>query len=187
MRSIFTSTRYANVTATLALLLALGGTSYAVTQVTGANVKNGSLTGKDIKKESLGSKQIKGLKAGDFSSPLPTGPSGPPGAPGSAKAYGHVLANGTLDAANSSGIRILPDAGFTGAYCIDWTGGTPVNAITNIDVGGADSRKSISSVVFGSAATSAIFCQPGADFVVYTSNSQTFLNQDLPFYVAIIA
>ena len=184
MPSIFTSTRYANVTATLALVLALGGTSYAVTQVTGANVKNGSLTGKDIKKESLGSKQIKGLTAGDFSSPLPTGPAG---TPGSAKAYGHVLANGTLDAANSSGIRVLPDFGFPGQYCIDWTGGTPVNVITNIDVSGADSRKSISSVALGSGATTPIGCQAGSDFVVYTANSFTATSQDLPFYVAIIA
>src|SRR3954447_17414721 len=123
MRSIFTSTRYANVTATLALVLALGGTSYAVSQVTGANVKNGSLTGKDIKKESLGSKQIKGLTAGDSSGALPTGPAG------------------------------------------------------------ADSRKSLSSVAFGSAATASIFCHPGADFVVFTANSSTESSQDLPFYV----
>ncbi len=36
---------YANVTATLALFLALGGTSYAAISITGSNVQNGTLTG----------------------------------------------------------------------------------------------------------------------------------------------
>jgi hypothetical protein len=52
--------RYANVTATLALVVALGGTSYAVTQVTGKDVKNGSLSGKDIKKKSVPLDRLKG-------------------------------------------------------------------------------------------------------------------------------
>ncbi|GAA5147114.1 hypothetical protein GCM10023340_19020 [Nocardioides marinquilinus] len=69
-----TAARYAAVTATLALAVALGGTSYAATQVgtkqlrngavttaklangavTGAKVKNDSLTGADVKEGSLG-------------------------------------------------------------------------------------------------------------------------------------
>jgi len=40
---------YANVTATLALFVALGGTSYAALTITGRNVKNNSLTGKDVR------------------------------------------------------------------------------------------------------------------------------------------
>jgi len=50
---------YANVVATLALFIALGGSSYAAIKVTGKNVRNGSLTGKDIKRNSLGGKRIK--------------------------------------------------------------------------------------------------------------------------------
>ena len=184
MRPMSTSTRYANITATLALLLALGGTSYAVTQVTGADVKNHSLTGKDIKKESLGSKQIKGLTASDFSSSLPAGPAGPAG---SAKAYGHVLANGSfdLDPTRSSGLTslLIGASKQAGLYCFDYRAGTPVNVVATIDVGGADSRKSIASVFLGRATG----CPDGSDFAVFTANSDLALSQDLPFFVAVIA
>jgi hypothetical protein len=44
---------YANVVATIALFVALGGSSYAAVTITGRNVKNGSLTGKDVKDRSL--------------------------------------------------------------------------------------------------------------------------------------
>ena len=44
---------YASVVATLALVVALGGTSYAAVKITGKDVKNGSLSGKDVKDESL--------------------------------------------------------------------------------------------------------------------------------------
>jgi hypothetical protein len=53
---------YANVAATLALFLALGGTSYALT-VTGKTIKDGSITGKDVRKNSLKPSDIKGLGA----------------------------------------------------------------------------------------------------------------------------
>jgi hypothetical protein len=44
---------YANVTATLALIVALGGTAYAAATITGADVVDGSLTSADIKDGSL--------------------------------------------------------------------------------------------------------------------------------------
>jgi hypothetical protein len=50
---------YANVVATLALFIALGGSSYAALTVTGSNVRNGSLTGKDIKRNSLTGRHIR--------------------------------------------------------------------------------------------------------------------------------
>jgi hypothetical protein len=50
---------YANVVATLALFVALGGGSYAAITITGKNVKNSSLTGKDIKNSSLTSSDVK--------------------------------------------------------------------------------------------------------------------------------
>jgi len=55
---------YANVVATLALFIALGGTSYAALTITGNNVKNGSLTGRDVKRDSLGAKHIKESRLG---------------------------------------------------------------------------------------------------------------------------
>jgi hypothetical protein len=43
---------YANLTATAAMFIALGGSSYAAIKITGSNVANGSLAGADIKNAS---------------------------------------------------------------------------------------------------------------------------------------
>jgi hypothetical protein len=50
---------YANVMATIAVLVALGGTATAAALITGRNVKNNSLTGADIKNRSLGGVDIR--------------------------------------------------------------------------------------------------------------------------------
>ena len=83
---------YASVTATLALLLAVGGTSAVGAQalLTGRNVKDGSLTGADIQNDSLTGADI---AAGSLGSNLfstiaranlrgQTGPAGPKGETG---------------------------------------------------------------------------------------------------------
>jgi hypothetical protein len=72
---------YANVVATLALFIALGGSSYAAIKITGKNVKDASLTSADVKDRSLLSKDF---KAGQ----LPAGPQGSQGAQGAAGATG---------------------------------------------------------------------------------------------------
>ena len=87
--------KYANVTATLALFVALGGTSYAAATISGSDVRNGSLTGSDIKNESLKSRDVDNgsltnrdlkngsLLAADFKAgQLPAGPQGLPGPQG---------------------------------------------------------------------------------------------------------
>jgi hypothetical protein len=50
---------YANVVATLALFVALGGSSYAALTITGKNVRDRSLTGKELKRNSLTGRQIR--------------------------------------------------------------------------------------------------------------------------------
>ena len=70
---------YSNVIATLALFIALGGSSYAAIKITGRNVTDRSLTGKDIKKRSVPLNRLKGT--------LPAaarGAKGDPGAKGDA-------------------------------------------------------------------------------------------------------
>src|SRR3954453_5491202 len=49
---------YANVVATLALFVALGGTGYAASQLTGRDIKNRALTRVDIKKNALTGTEI---------------------------------------------------------------------------------------------------------------------------------
>jgi hypothetical protein len=103
---------YANVVATLALFLALGGSAVAGAQVvfTGANVKNRSLTGVDIKKGSLGiqtlspgaRRQLRGLRG--IAGPAgPAGPQGPAGPKGDTGATGPQGPAGTQGAAGSQG------------------------------------------------------------------------------------
>jgi hypothetical protein len=81
-RSRFT---YANVMATVALFVALGGSSYAALSITGRQVRNGSLTGADVKNGSLTGTDVKdrSLRARDFrSGDLPRGAQGPQGVQG---------------------------------------------------------------------------------------------------------
>lgn len=70
----------ANVLATLALVFALTGTSYAAIQITGANVKNSTLTSKDVKAGSL--------VAADLSASARVGLTGPIGDAGFAGTKG---------------------------------------------------------------------------------------------------
>jgi hypothetical protein len=55
---------YANVMATIAVFIALGGSSYAALKITGRNVKNNSLTYKDLKRNTLGGTRIKESRLG---------------------------------------------------------------------------------------------------------------------------
>jgi hypothetical protein len=80
---------YANVVGTLALFVALGGTSYAAVTITGKNIRDNTVTSADIKNKSLqtvdfspgtliaGPQGKQGLQG-------PAGPAGPAGAQGPA-------------------------------------------------------------------------------------------------------
>lgn len=69
---------YANVTATLALCIALGGTAYAGLRVTGREVVNGSLSGRDVRDHSLRNRDL----AAGARTRGPAGPAGPAGRAG---------------------------------------------------------------------------------------------------------
>lgn len=55
---------YANVMATLAVFIALGGTSYAVTKINGSQIKDRSVSGKKLKRNTLGGVPIKESRLG---------------------------------------------------------------------------------------------------------------------------
>jgi hypothetical protein len=59
---------YANVVSTLALVLALGGVSYAAVKINGKNIKDRTVTAKKIKKNSLGGVEINEAKLGKVAS-----------------------------------------------------------------------------------------------------------------------
>jgi hypothetical protein len=93
---------YANVMATIAVFIALGGSSYALV-VTGKTVKDGSLTGKDVKNDSIRSADVAGLTAKDFAGGLPSGAPGQPGTPGGKGEIGPAGPTGAGGAAGPTG------------------------------------------------------------------------------------
>ena len=109
---------HGTVVAYLALFVALGGTSYAVStgSIGSRAIKNNSVRSKDIRNNQVRSRDVRNrtLLSKDFKAgQLPAGPQGPPGAtgakgatgaPGSARAYAHVLANGTLDRSRTKNV-----------------------------------------------------------------------------------
>jgi hypothetical protein len=50
---------YSNVMATVAVFIALGGSSYAALKITGGDIRNGSLTKRDLKRNTLDGSRIK--------------------------------------------------------------------------------------------------------------------------------
>lgn len=86
---------FANAISVLALFVALGGSSYAAPNMTGKDVKNGSLSGKDLRNNSVTGADVKKLGSGDVRDgsllaadfgpgQLPQGPKGEPGPNGAA-------------------------------------------------------------------------------------------------------
>src|SRR5689334_23168094 len=98
---------YANVVASLALFLALGGVGYAAMKLPKNSVgtkqlKNGAVTGNKI--AGATKKQLMGSSGADVGPAGPQGPPGPQGEPGSARAYARVSGTGELDPAHSKGV-----------------------------------------------------------------------------------
>lgn len=122
---------YANVTATLALFVALGGSSYAAISITGRDVRDRSLTGADLARGSIGSAEIRDnslrgvdirngtVAAADLAKPLRHNllaqrvESGPPGPQGERGPQGDTGPKG--DAGPKGDIGPKGDAGPAGA------------------------------------------------------------------------
>lgn len=141
---------YANVVASLALFVALGGTGYAAVTISGKNVKDGTLTGKDLKNNSVASADIKNgsllsrdFKAGQLPTGAPGAPGQPgqrgapgdkgdpggPGEPGSARAYALVNSDGSVDETRSKGVADANVAGAGNTYCFTGLAFTPRNVV----------------------------------------------------------
>ena len=130
---------YANVMATAAVFLALGGTSYAAVTITGKDVKDSSLTGRDIKNSSLTTRDVKdgSLLAADFKagqltggaagsqSTRDTGATGPQGPKGDTGATGQQGPKGDTGATGPQGPKgDTGPAGSAAAYAQVWKQGT---------------------------------------------------------------
>lgn len=125
---VFQRLSYANVIATLALFVALGGTAVAGTQllVTGRNVKDGSLTGADIKAGSLGARTLSPKARRTFKGN--TGARGATGAQGPAGLQGPSGAQGPAGAQGALGVGITTTAA-TGTDATDYQDLTPLGSL----------------------------------------------------------
>jgi hypothetical protein len=65
LRALARRLSYANVTATFALVIALGGASYGLV-ITGGQIKDHSITGRDIRDHSFGSRQLRHSSIGGY-------------------------------------------------------------------------------------------------------------------------
>jgi len=138
LRRIFDNARYANVTATLALLVAMSGTTYAAVAVTGRDIRNGTIRGVDIAKGTITSSKlrdrtIKGIDVAnntitsakirdaslmirDFKAgQVPVGPAGPQGVPGinaaSSVLVREALSPGLVAAGDTAAVSVACAAG----------------------------------------------------------------------------
>jgi hypothetical protein len=140
---------YASVTATVALVLALGGTAYAgVTlgrgAVKGPNLARNAVTSPKVKDHSLLARdfargQLVAGERGPGGAQGPQGPPGPQGAPGTPRAYATVTSAGGLVAARSRGVAGVskPAGAAVGSYCISLAAGidpSGVSPVANADL-----------------------------------------------------
>ena len=114
---------YTNVTATLALFIALGGSSYAAATLTGADIRNGTVTGSDLKRESVKGLDVANLTGSDLrngsvttsdlgslvgadfkAGQLPAGPAGPEGPAGTTQVLTRRVAEVVLEPGDAADI-----------------------------------------------------------------------------------
>ena len=152
---------YANVMATIAVFIALGGGAFAASSLIGSDGKVRACVDKsgDVRIVKKGKKCARGEtsvawhQTGKTGKTGKTGPqgvagrSGADGADGSALGFASVLSNGTLDTAKSKGVvGISATCGLTcptppspatgGGICFDLAF-TPKNAVATVESGGA--------------------------------------------------
>lgn len=148
---------YANVAATIAVFVALGGSATAAVLITGKNVKDGSLSGQDIKNNSVASVDVKDgdLLGKDFKAgQLPAGAQGPKGDQGLKGDKGDPGLTGDKGAKGDKGdrgpagdggtVRTVAGVEFAagtsavgvagGGTCARLTGGSPATLYAPVDL-----------------------------------------------------
>lgn len=157
---------YANIMATIAVFMALGGSAYAAVvlpanSVGSKQIKNRAVTlakiGSSARRALHGQRGVRGPRGlegqqgaqGPQAPQGPQGPQGGPGAPGqagsqgpagTARAYGLVTSTGTLVAGKSKNIATVTSSG--DQYCITPSPGinvASVEAVANVDYGDSGS------------------------------------------------
>jgi hypothetical protein len=183
VKKLFRNGRYANVTATLALFIALGGTSYAVT-----SLPRNSVSTKQIKahavtlsKISEGAKNALKGQTGARGPTGPTGPAGPAGAGPGSTLWAAVNYQGHLSR-NSHAVDAVLVQTTTSTYRVTFdrdVSGCVYTATVGGEAGGGGEQ----------TVTGDVSVAPRSGFpntiVVNTYNGSGTADQARPFYVAI--
>ena len=174
---------YANVMATAALFVALGGSAFAAAKITGKDIKDGTITGADIKNGSLLRADFKSgqLPRGAQGAAGASGPSGPvgatgaTGAAGTAVAFAHISLNGTVDSAHSVNFATASVSHPSpGRYCVSGLNFTPQAAGVNVGATGTGfaARVNVGAVALG--------CPAGTQVeIVVADVNNVFADSDL--------
>jgi collagen triple helix repeat protein len=193
MRSQRFRITYANVVASLALFIALGGSSYAVVSISGKQVRDGSLTTADVRDRSLLSRDFKrgqlpvgreGDRGAQGAQGVagPEGPQGPKGdegdpgeagAPGTARAFAYVVPGCGANPCKLRKAKSIESARevASGAYCVTPAAG--IDVATSAYAAGVDNATTNFPEGNASAMTDSRGFVPGvcgsSEFFVYTT------------------
>lgn len=194
------------VVAVVALVVALGGTSYAAFKVGTKDIKNGAVTAKKIKNGAVTTNKLAGKAVtGDKINLGTLGPVPSATTAGSATnasnanalggvgagsfapvAYAHVLSNGAVDASQSKGITQSDVAlRAVSAYCFSNLPFTPKAGSVAIDYGNdGNGFTELGQLQIAPPGTAATDCNPGESVEVATSSSPGTSAPE-PFYIVL--
>ncbi len=173
---------FANVMASLALFIALGGTGYAAAKVRSRDIVKGAVTSSKIAGNAVTGAKVRNgsLSAGDFApGQLPAGPQGPhgpqgpagaPGAPGTARGHGLIKSDAT--GTRLKGIaNVYRPVGNLGTFCLTLSGIDPNSIVVSVTVDWTSSTAIPAGGAFAywSSTKSPNCSQPG-DITIYTVN-----------------
>lgn len=180
---------YANVMATIAVFLALGGGVYAASQlpknsVGSKQIKRHAVGRSEVKENAVGSSQVKdgSLTGSDIvESTLGQVPAAKAAASGQPTSFAHVSKAGVLDAASSKNVgSVTVGSNPSGAvYCISGIPFSPQGGQATVDFN--DSLYTFAQLGIGNT----FGCPGGTQAFVYTESTESHSGAPAAFYVVL--
>ena len=170
---------FANVVAVIALFVALGGSAIAAGHFPGKTIKKNSEPGNRIKKNTITGKQVNE----DTLGPVPKAKALVAAGGGTVgTAFARINADGTVDAANSSGISQGDlTKGLAGFYC--FKSAKPKNVqVTNT----SGTVNTYPEVILNGSAIPTIICPAGTSWGVIMKDQDSNSSTATPFDIRII-
>lgn len=167
----------------IALFVALGGTVYATSKISGKTIKKGSEPGNRIKKNTITGKQVKEASLGVVPNASALG--GTAAAAFAPISYASVNSGGSVDAANSKGISSsnVTKSGGLGVYCFHGFSAVPKNIEATANNGVSQYASLITSPAVFAGVCNAV---PGTQFAVTitAAGGGSFANGDFFILIA---